>query len=258
MPAARSASRPFSPRVERLNPHVYLPFKPTNENGVVFIFALVAKRLGFEVDVVRASFPDCLARWEGQTTRIEFEFASKNFAAHGHKTKECDLIICWKHNWPAVPPKVAVLELRKLFGLVPDVFIVAYRDDQWRQLPDRGTGNALWSVPSSCGPDDLLIVYKPGAPAGGDEGAVTDVFRVATAPERALRDDTGEPDWMAGIERVARLRRPLPFSRLRELGAHGGIESRPKRTAQWPQIYRALVDECAPSNKLAKYAPITQ
>jgi len=30
--------------------------------------------------------------------------------------KGCDMIICWKHNWPECP--LEVLELRKFFGKI--------------------------------------------------------------------------------------------------------------------------------------------
>jgi len=30
---------------------------------------------------------------------------------HGHEWSECDLIVCWEHNWPECP--VEVIELKK-------------------------------------------------------------------------------------------------------------------------------------------------
>lgn len=87
---------------------------PTNEMGVLFLFGTVAAQLGFVVTWVRSEFPDCEAmilvgpeKW--QRIRIEFEYESRNFLKHMHDAKECDLIVCWKHNWPECP--VEVLEL---------------------------------------------------------------------------------------------------------------------------------------------------
>jgi predicted secreted protein len=92
---------------------------PTNEMGVLFLFGTVAAQLGFVVTWVRSEFPDCEAmilvgpeKW--QRIRIEFEYESRNFLKHMHDAKECDLIVCWKHNWPECP--VEVLELSSMIG----------------------------------------------------------------------------------------------------------------------------------------------
>jgi hypothetical protein len=96
-----------------------LAHAPTNEMGVVFLFGAMVRDLGYVVTLLQAEFPDCEAlrqvkedRW--QRVRIEFEFESLNFVKHGHDVKGCDMIICWKHNWPDCP--VEVVELSKLSG----------------------------------------------------------------------------------------------------------------------------------------------
>lgn len=58
---------------------------------------------------------------------------------------------------------------------------------------------------------------------------------------------------MADIQRVASLRQPIPFSRLEALGAHGGIESRPRRTKQWSALYREIIARGNPSHSLKRY-----
>jgi hypothetical protein len=94
-----------------------LSHSPTNELGVVFLFGAVARELGFMVMRLQAAFPDCEAMYEiepgrWQRVRIEFEFESRNFVSHMHAVEECDLIVCWNHNWRNCP--LEVLELRKL------------------------------------------------------------------------------------------------------------------------------------------------
>ncbi len=96
-----------------------LGLEPTNEMGVVFLFGTVAKELGFMVIRLQTEFPDCEAfrevepgRW--QWVRIEFEYESRNFLAHGHKLDGCDLIVCWKHNWEGCP--LEVVELSKVIA----------------------------------------------------------------------------------------------------------------------------------------------
>lgn len=92
---------------------------PINEQGVVFLFGMVSYEIGFIVEAVHASFPDCEAkrcidrrneRW--QRVRIEFEFRSRTFRDHGHDLAGCDLIVCWEHNWPECP--LQVVELRRV------------------------------------------------------------------------------------------------------------------------------------------------
>jgi hypothetical protein len=96
-----------------------LAHAPANEIGVIFLFGVMIRDLGYVVTLLQAEFPDCEAlrqvkqdRW--QRVRIEFEFESLNFVKHGHDVKGCDMIICWKHNWPECP--LEVLELRKEVG----------------------------------------------------------------------------------------------------------------------------------------------
>jgi len=94
---------------------------PINEQGVVFLFGAVSYELGFIVEAVHASYPDCEAkrcidrrrdRW--QRVRIEFEYRSSHFLDHGHDPKQCDIIVCWEHNWPDCP--LEVLELRRVIN----------------------------------------------------------------------------------------------------------------------------------------------
>jgi hypothetical protein len=93
--------------------------EPVNELGVVFVFGMLVRRLGFVVHRIQPGFPDCeamreVARGVWQRVRIEFEFESRNFLKHRHRKDQCDLIICWRHNWPECPKGLEVLELSKL------------------------------------------------------------------------------------------------------------------------------------------------
>jgi hypothetical protein len=93
-----------------------LRHEPVNEQGVVLLFGMIAKDLGYVVESVQAGFPDCEAkrqigpkRW--QRVNLEFEFESRNFRDHGHPLAGCDIIVCWHHNWPGCPAHIEVLEL---------------------------------------------------------------------------------------------------------------------------------------------------
>ena len=93
-----------------------LRHEPVNEDGVIFLFGMVARELGFLVEAVQAGFPDCEAKrrigdghW--QQVRIEFEFQSRNFRVHRHAPDGCDVIVYWRHNWKECPPQLEVVEL---------------------------------------------------------------------------------------------------------------------------------------------------
>lgn len=92
---------------------------PVNEQGVVFLFGMVARELGYMVEAVQAGFPDCEAKRQvapgkWQRVRIEFEFESRNFRDHGHPPAGCDLIVCWRHTWPECPATLEVVELESV------------------------------------------------------------------------------------------------------------------------------------------------
>jgi hypothetical protein len=90
--------------------------EPVNEQGVVLLFGMVAKELGYMVEAMQTGFPDCEAkrqiapgRW--QRVRIEFEFESRNFREHGHPSTGCDVIVCWRRNWDECPEQMEIVEL---------------------------------------------------------------------------------------------------------------------------------------------------
>jgi hypothetical protein len=91
---------------------------PINELGVVFLFGMLSKELGFIVEAVGPAYPDCEAKRLDQSgesyekVNIEFEYKSSRFKKHAKNAKECDLVVCWVHDWKACP--VSVLELSKI------------------------------------------------------------------------------------------------------------------------------------------------
>jgi hypothetical protein len=117
--ASLKGSRDQRPAYGRPLPNSLLIHAPTNEAGVVLLFGSMARELGFVVTRAQTEFPDCEAmremqpdRWE--RVRIEFEYESHSFVKHQHPETECDLIVCWSHNWPDCP--LEVLELQSLVG----------------------------------------------------------------------------------------------------------------------------------------------
>ena len=94
-----------------------LRFAPINEQGVVYLFGMISRELGFLIESIRTEYPDCEGkrcvdkdenRWEH--VLIEFEYKSSQFREHGHSLEDCDLIVCWIHDWEDCP--IDVLELK--------------------------------------------------------------------------------------------------------------------------------------------------
>lgn len=90
---------------------------PTNEDGVLFLFGVLAERLGYTILRVQSAFPDIevlrrISKDHCQRLLAELEYESKNFVMHNHDVEGCALIICWRHNWPECP--LEVLELEKI------------------------------------------------------------------------------------------------------------------------------------------------
>ena len=89
--------------------------EPVNEMGVVFLFALVAKDLGFHVESIASDFPDCYAKrvidskGRRESVKVEFEFESRNY----NHPPTCDYIVCWEDNWDECPANIEVIELKK-------------------------------------------------------------------------------------------------------------------------------------------------
>lgn len=100
-----------------------LRFAPVNEQGVVYLFGMISRELGFLIESIRTEYPDCEGkrrvsaregRWEH--VLIEFEYKSSRFQEHGHSPDKCDLIVCWIHDWEDCP--LEVLELKSIIKLL--------------------------------------------------------------------------------------------------------------------------------------------
>ncbi len=97
----------------------FLRNAPVNEAGVIYLFGCLAPKLGYVVEAIQTAFPDCEAKRRDpdgrfRRVRIEFEFESRNFLLHGHDAAACDVIVCWRDNWPECP--LQVVELSRELG----------------------------------------------------------------------------------------------------------------------------------------------
>jgi len=93
-----------------------LMYGPMNENGVIFLFSKIHKKLGIIIEAIQPSYPDAKARRETprgwEDVWIEFEYKSSSFKIHKHDPKECDIIVCWENDWKDCP--IEVIELKEI------------------------------------------------------------------------------------------------------------------------------------------------
>ena len=239
-----------------------LQYAPENELGVVYLFSRIAKRLQFRIEMIRAAYPDCIAYKHAgdkeKLVRIEFEFRSSSFRAHGHDAEQCDYIVCWHHDWPGVPPHLQVIELKRYFGVSQKVWIQVAIKSQCYHLDQRDV--LTWALSKQATHGDLLLMYR-----GYPSCSITDVFRFAGSTLKR-----GEAEWRDGecyfgrIERVCRLDSPV-F--LKDLRNHRALRTASfvRRNMQgqallaseyWPDLY-AMIHERNPRARkaLARYAP---
>lgn len=79
-----------------------LLFEPENELGVVSIFSIYHRELGFPFIVkIQREFPDAIViSDDGEPVAIEFEYKASTFIQHQHEAGSCDLVVCWVNDLP--------------------------------------------------------------------------------------------------------------------------------------------------------------
>jgi hypothetical protein len=92
---------------------------PVDVGGVIFLFGMVARELGFTVEAMLSGFPRCeakrqLAPGKWARVRIEFELESRHFRDAGRSPSACDLLVCWRDTWPDRPSSLEVLSLERV------------------------------------------------------------------------------------------------------------------------------------------------
>jgi len=98
-----------------------LVYGPTNEQGVVYLFSLIAEDLNIRVESIQQGYPDCTAiryagnkKWE--RISIEFEYLSSGF---DHDPTKCDLLACWEDDLsPQDKAKLRGLEILELRSII--------------------------------------------------------------------------------------------------------------------------------------------
>lgn len=212
------------------------------------------------VERVQQGFPDCIAYRGTKRIRIEFEYRSSSFVAHRHDVRKCDWLVCWIHDWPSHPKRLRVIELRQEYGLGFNVWLVPISRSQgvdYRETLALAT-MGKWTAPRQASRGDLILYYVTAPLA-----RIRDLF-VMTGTV-GLQSAGWKPgrDYMAQVRRVCALPSPIHLRELRNDPVlknagfvRGGIQSRYRITAHWPELYWMIVQR-NPSLKrtLAKYSP---
>ncbi len=85
--------------------------EPKNEAETLALFKILQERTGWYIVREQRAFPDVIIENEtGAQLVAEFEYKARNFRHHGHPTDGCDLVICWRNNWPDAPLPIWALE----------------------------------------------------------------------------------------------------------------------------------------------------
>jgi len=248
-----------------------LHYAPENELGVVFLFSHLAKRWRLRIDKIRSGFPDCIAfqKSHGKEKKIaiEFEFKSRNFQTHGHAAKQCDWIVCWEHNWPEVPARLNVVELRREFGMGFNVWIMPVKKEFQDDLDNYPRGE--WSVPGQAHKNDLLLFYF----SGGDNKCIRSIYKCEerayhvknAAWKKGSKQWKKKGDHRAVIRRICKIKAPVFLEDLRRHRVlrtagfvRGDMRTRLNATEYWPYLHE-LIARRNPLTKvlLKKFSPDT-
>lgn len=218
-----------------------MDYAPVNEQGVVYLFALLAPQLGFKgIDRIQTRFPDAIARKRvpgGEAhVNIEFEYRSSSYRTHGHSRRARVTIVCWIHDWVDKPKNIDIIELRREVGLGFDVWVQPVWEEYWNAL-DRHT-KVDWSAPSLAKPGDLVLMYR--------------VMPAMHIEDILIQTSRNRPDkkWKhrADYKRVCKLKRPITMDDLKSTRGlakasfiRGQFQGRRNITADWPLLYGLIV-----------------
>ena len=88
------------------------------ESSVIFTFGTVFRFFDFSLIIFGKKIGiDAVVEWNNKDLRLEFEVWSSDFKRHKHVKEDCDLIVCWEHDWKDCPSNIDVIELKYFWKL---------------------------------------------------------------------------------------------------------------------------------------------
>jgi len=118
-PPPEPITQPTQPRIPKPTSMARMLFSPVNELGVVALFAMYHRELGFPYILkIGSEFPDAVViDKNGGVKKVEFELLASNFIAHNHDPDECDYIVCWENDLAEGEDERARELVRKVIAL---------------------------------------------------------------------------------------------------------------------------------------------
>ncbi len=224
-----------------------MDYEPKNEAGVIILFTLTMRRLGFSgIIEAKRKFPDCIARKHGKSVPIEFEYRSRNFLTHRHDKelgrKRCT-IVCWEDNWANPPKNISILSLSKELGVSNRIRLTCAKQPEdltFLDNPRRKTCH--WSMPLSTKKGDLIIVWR----AGKGQSRLQDILEaLENARPKGRYNGYGKCRILCHFEKSITLD---DLQRHTELGCSAMVRSsfflgpNKELTPYWPYLYQLILD----------------
>lgn len=237
---------PFDRQVPLKNV-VGMDYEPRNEAGVIILFSIVMKQLGFSGIVeAQGKFPDCIARRQGKKVMIEFEYDSKNFITHNHLKelgrRKCT-VVCWEDNWQKPPSRVSIISLSKELGLSNRVRLSHAQDkENLRFLDTTRAKTCNWSMPAKTKKRDLLLVWR----SGPKQSRFHDIFE---ALENAVPKHGYSGYGRCKI--ISHLENPVTLQDIKNHNVLGKLSIKESQffmgsntdlTPYWPWLYQIIID----------------
>lgn len=82
------------------------------------MFSSICENYGIRIQKAQTNFPDLylFTEWYG-VFKAEVEYYSSSFLKHKHNINDCNVIVCWKHDWEDCPiPVWELSDVSFLFG----------------------------------------------------------------------------------------------------------------------------------------------
>lgn len=182
--------------------------EPKNEAETIALFKLAEPVLGWHIVHLQTAFPDAIIESaDGQRLVAEFEYLAANFKAHGHDPSGCNLVICWRDNWPGASLPVWALESCPALALAvqwaaervrgasleiglleAELASVKRRISLLRLSLTRGMGKASLSIPLFADHNPLMMLNDKAF----GEVVATVYVRLAARLDAQLEDFFGE------------------------------------------------------------------
>jgi hypothetical protein len=172
-----------------------MAIEPTNEAETIALYQAAQDRLRWRIVHLQTAFPDAvIENGQGKQLIAEFEHKARNFGYHGHDPTGCDLIICWRNNWPDAPlPVWALDECPQVVGAmwpnwVDDLVENLREENKQLKLELREARIELWRI-NRDNDTEMELLYSVHETRGGDLELTAAMVPKAQVTKRGAKFD---------------------------------------------------------------------